>query len=56
VRKERHFVDYSKIPKPGEVDKFSKSKKAKQADAPVSTKFDISEELIQKSPLSYEQY
>lgn len=56
VRKERHFVDFSKTPK-----QLEKETTALQKSYPsdplsiiqVSSKFDVTEQLIEKSPLSY---
>jgi hypothetical protein len=59
VRKERHFVDFSKTPKQLEKESASLSKIG-QLQAPggaqVSSKFDVTEQLIERSPLSYNQY
>jgi hypothetical protein len=58
VRKERHFVDFSKTPKQIEYDKANISSAMLQViektdNQPISSKFDVTQELILKSPLSY---
>ena len=65
VRKERHFVDFSKIPKP-ETDVLEKQEKiqssfeqkkllqAPPVDAAVSSRFDAASQLVRKSVLSYD--
>jgi hypothetical protein len=51
VRKERHFVDFSKFPKAEQI-----AHQAVESSGEVSSKFDVVEELLRQSPLTYEQY
>ena len=54
VRKERHFVDFSKTPK--QIEKEVSIQKNAESHSQVSSTFDVTEELIERSPLSYNQY
>lgn len=54
ARKERHFVDFSKTPK--QLEKESTVPVKGEQGNQVSSKFDVPEQLINKSPLSYVQY
>lgn len=65
VRKERHFVDFSKTPKAdGELaEKHEKSQydqkkqpKGTMTDATASSRFDAAQQLVRKSVLTYDQY
>lgn len=54
VRKERHFVDFSKTPK--QLEKEINMGKEDLKAVTVSSKFDIPQQLIVQSPLTYDQY
>lgn len=57
VRKERHFVDFSKFPRQ-ESNVVSGAGGAPEPAnvADVSSRFDVVEQLLSRSPLTYEQY